>query len=113
MARKMGVRCSVPTCSGVVRDDVCDVCGPKKRSDGYDVNRSSAASRGYDRRWQKLRMQILRAEPLCRACAQRGLVVAATDVDHVIPKRNGGKDVKSNLQALCHSCHSAKTASGS
>lgn len=76
------------------------------------VQRGSAASRGYDRRWQKKRRAFLREHPLCVACERAGLTVAATDVDHIKPKRDGGTDDPENLQALCHACHSKKTASG-
>ncbi|MHB0886869.1 MAG: HNH endonuclease [Bacillota bacterium] len=34
----------------------------------------------------------------------------ATDLDHRVSKRKGGTDDPANLQALCHQCHSAKTA---
>jgi 5-methylcytosine-specific restriction endonuclease McrA len=34
----------------------------------------------------------------------------ATDVDHVLRKAAGGRDEETNLQSLCHSHHSAKTA---
>jgi hypothetical protein len=34
----------------------------------------------------------------------------ATDVDHIIAKSKGGTDAYSNLQSLCHRCHSQKTA---
>ena len=57
--------------------------------------------------WQKLRATVLEAEPLCRHCAARGLTVPATDVDHM----NGADDNSmESLQALCHECHSTKTA---
>jgi 5-methylcytosine-specific restriction enzyme A len=36
-------------------------------------------------------------------------VVQATDVDHIVAKRDGGQDADNNLQALCHACHSRKT----
>ncbi|MFQ6849875.1 HNH endonuclease signature motif containing protein [Streptomyces sp. 35M1] len=32
------------------------------------------------------------------------------DVDHVRPLFLGGKDVDTNVQVLCHSCHQLKTA---
>ncbi|MDD2729735.1 HNH endonuclease [Malikia sp.] len=50
---------------------------------------------------------MLSREPLCRHCAARGLVVPATDVDHM----NGADDNRlESLQPLCHECHSRKTA---
>jgi 5-methylcytosine-specific restriction protein A len=39
-------------------------------------------------------------------------VTEATDVHHLIPKRDGGCDEESNLEALCHSCHSKVTNTG-
>ena len=47
--------------------------------------------------WQKLRASVLAGEPLCRHCAARGLVVPATDVDHM----NGADDNRlESLQPL-------------
>ena len=43
---------------------------------------------------------------------KKGLLVPATDVDHIIPHK-GNEDLmwdEENLQALCHACHSRKTA---
>lgn len=60
--------------------------------------------------WQALRASVLSDEPLCRACKTRGQVVPATDVDHIVPRAQGGTDARENLQPLCHSCHSRKTA---
>ncbi len=76
--------------------------------------RESACRRGYDRTWQRLAEAFLQVNPLCRACLDDGRgPVSATQVDHVIAF-DGRNDVRrldwSNLQALCHSCHSAKTA---
>jgi 5-methylcytosine-specific restriction endonuclease McrA len=40
-----------------------------------------------------------------------GCGVAATNVDHIVPRRRGGADLDpTNVQAMCASCHSAKTA---
>lgn len=62
--------------------------------------------------WKRLRAEVLASEPLCRMCTARGLVVPATDVDHIVDSRDDFTDDNSreNLQALCHECHSLKTA---
>jgi 5-methylcytosine-specific restriction enzyme A len=73
-------------------------------------HRPHAAQRGYDALWRKLRVIYLREHPLCVHCQQHGMIVAATEVDHIIAKRNGGSNDDDNLQALCKSCHSKKTA---
>lgn len=79
-----------------------------------DDQRASASKRGYDRRWRRLRLMYLRANPLCADPfdLHANHVVAAVHVDHIIPKRNGGTDEWDNLQGLCASCHSHKTAGG-
>ncbi len=62
--------------------------------------------------WKRLRAEVLASEPLCRMCTARGLVVPATDVDHIEDSREDYTDDNSreNLQSLCHTCHSLKTA---
>ncbi len=69
--------------------------------------RTSSASRGYGSRWQKARATFLLSHPLCVDHEARGLVVAATVVDHKIPHRNDQRLFwdKSNWQALCKQCH--------
>ena len=54
---------------------------------------------------------MVRARVLARdrqECQWCGL--AATDVDHIRPKRLGGSDDMDNLRALCRECHKAVTA---
>jgi 5-methylcytosine-specific restriction protein A len=43
-------------------------------------------------------------------CQAPGCDQAATDVDHIVSKAKGGTDAGTNLQSLCHSHHSMKTA---
>lgn len=65
----------------------------------------------YSRRWRELRARQLVAEPFCRECARRGMRTRAEDIDHIKPHK-GDKRLfydPSNLQSLCHSCHSRKT----
>lgn len=63
-------------------------------------------------RWGEKRRKHLDREPLCRICAQQGKMTPATEVDHIIPHKGDWKLFydDSNLQSLCHKCHSRKTA---
>lgn len=59
---------------------------------------------------------FLRSSPICAdpfgVHAERREIVEAKHVDHIIPRNQGGSDAWDNLQGLCHSCHSKKTARG-
>jgi 5-methylcytosine-specific restriction enzyme A len=96
--------CLKPHCPGLVRKRICSICGPVVREQAYDRERGTASQRGYGARWQRLRKMYLRQHPVCTLCGQ-----PATDVDHILPKRRGGSDNWSNLQALCPGCHARKT----
>ena len=61
-------------------------------------------------RWAKVSAAVLRSEPLCRICASRGIVMAATSVDHIVPLRERGAEWdRDNHQPLCQTCHQAKS----
>lgn len=69
--------------------------------------RLSPSKRGYDRAWQALRKRHLRLHPVCEVCGSDDRL----QVDHIVPiSRGGGRLDPHNLQTLCHSCHSRKTA---
>lgn len=72
-----------------------------------DERRGSAAARGYDSKWQKLRPHYLRKHPLCVCCLANDETSAAEVIDHVEPHR--GDMVKfwdrGNWQGLCWRCH--------
>ena len=57
--------------------------------------------------WQRLRASVLAERPLCAHCFERGGVTIATDVDHA--DGDASNNARSNLQSLCHACHSTKT----
>lgn len=79
-------------------------------TDATDANRLSSAKRGYGRRWRRLRRAFLAVHPLCEECLSRfGRDEPATEVHHIVPRAEGGKDTEANLQALCKSCHSRTT----
>ena len=74
--------------------------------------RESSTRRGYDYRWQKLRLWHLRQQPLCVECDREGRVTAAELVDHIVPIMEDPtrRLDPTNLQSLCAPCHAAKTA---
>jgi len=108
--------CAYRGCPRLVRGRDIRYCDEHKRqiNAAYDAQRGTSAQRGYDARWRRLRQMYLNAYPLCAdpyGChAQHGELVPATEVDHIKSKCNDGTNDWNNLQALCKSCHSRKTA---
>lgn len=76
-----------------------------------DQRRGSRQERGYGAAWDRARVRILaRDGGLCQPCLADGKVHSGTEVDHIVPKANGGTDDDANLQTICRSRHQAKTA---
>lgn len=115
MAHKPMKPCAAPACGALVRG--VRYC-PKHEyltrvvTQQHDERRESSTQRGYSYKWQQARKGFLAKHPLCAECECQGRITAATDLDHIIPHK-GDKDAfwtRSNWQALCHPCHSRKTA---
>lgn len=102
--------CKSPSCNELTSDTYCDKHKAEKQQ-RYDRWRGSAAERGYDYRWRKARVRHLKQNPLCVHCLEKGLIVPANEVDHVIPHKGDKKLFwdKDNWQSLCKPCHSRKT----
>jgi 5-methylcytosine-specific restriction protein A len=100
------------------------VCGggycAKHRKDARRIKSTIQGERGesgewhglyYTVRWREMRAAQLIREPYCRDCGTHGVRSMATDVDHIVPHR-GNRTLfydETNLQSLCHACHSRKT----
>lgn len=89
--------------------DPCALLAPRRRGNqtgrDADPRRTLALNTSA---WQKLRASVLAETPLCQHCMRRGLLVSATDVDHI--SGDPSDNSRENLAALCHGCHSIKTA---
>ncbi|MCC6147417.1 MAG: HNH endonuclease [Anaerolineaceae bacterium] len=107
--------CMYPGCPNLVRDGG-GRCEVHRREGGrlYDERRGTAAQRGYDARWRKVRRMVLRARPVCADPfgyhAADGQVILATEVHHILPLSMGGTDEEKNLDVLCKACHSKITS---
>ncbi|WP_297775622.1 HNH endonuclease signature motif containing protein [uncultured Roseovarius sp.] len=83
-------------------------CACQKRYDAerkarFDKGRPSAAARGLDADWRRLRKDHLRKHPFCIRCGELAL-----EVDHIIPRSvaPARRLDPTNLQSLCKPCHS-------
>ena len=104
--------CKSPNCNQLV-DAKIGYCDKHKKPVGrYEEDRESASKRGYDRIWQRLRAVKLRHDPLCEECKRNDRIVIAIEVHHIKPVKLFPwlRLVWENLESLCKSCHSKKTA---
>ena len=111
MAQKPLRPCRHPGCGALVSGGYCAVHQPLRE------DRRSAEAQAWHwlygtEAWKRLRGDQLLAEPFCRECAGRGVRAKATDVDHIRDHKGDWTVFTDprNLESLCHSCHSRKTA---
>lgn len=65
------------------------------------------------RQWKQLRLEKLKANPICEVCNANHLSTLATEVHHIIPVESVPHESQmrklmfsySNLNSLCHACH--------
>ena len=106
--------CSANGCPELIRSGSYCTKHQTEVNRKYDQGRGTAAQRGYGANWQRLRKMVLSRDPTCKdpfsSHHYYGHVIASTEVDHIAPLREGGTNEMDNLQGLCKSCHSRKTA---
>lgn len=104
--RAPGVRCR---CGGIVRDRVCDRCGPKRKPNKKQKDRPHN-----NRRWYAHSRAYLRDNPLCVDCLSEGRTTLSTETHHIAKARENPDMMydDANLMALCRNCHSVRTGRG-
>ena len=104
--------CGYPGCPNLTDGRYCEE--HKKLTDSqYNRYGRDDFSKGFYKtpEWRKARKLQLARQPLCEECLKAGKFVKATMVDHIVPIKQGGdKFNQDNLQSLCWSCHSRKSA---
>ena len=92
------------------RDELIAICDAKvsdyfRKRGGktYDHRRTALGDLSGPVRYEVLKRAAFRCE-LCGVVADE----VALEVDHIIPRKHGGKDVIENLQALCWKCNANK-----
>lgn len=111
MAMKPLRPCRHPGCGQLVPGGYCGRHKPKERSRSEEAE--SWRWMYQTNEWKdNLRPNQLLAEPFCRECRKAGRRVYATDVDHIVDHKGDWEKFcdRTNLQSLCHGCHSRKTA---
>lgn len=111
MAMKPFRPCRYPGCCTLVAEGYCETHRPRRTCDRSEEAQSWRWMYGTPE-WEQLRGGQLLREPFCRVCARKGLRVRATDVDHIVDHKGDWTVFTDpdNLESLCHSCHSRKTA---
>lgn len=106
-------RCADALCDKKVAQRGQSRCPEHRRQQHTEHNtRREVDARYSSAQWRRLRKYKILSEAYCENCARHGRTVAAQEVDHIQPVKKGGIffDLK-NLQSLCKTCHSIKTAS--
>jgi 5-methylcytosine-specific restriction protein A len=103
-------KCTYPGCQSLVKSGRC---AEHSKSRYSDVVRDPAVKKLYNsKRWKQMRVAQLAKEPWCATCLEEGKHTFATQVDHIKPHRGNPQLFfdETNLQSLCRSHHSTKTA---
>lgn len=91
------------------------LCNAHQNEQGWARHQAgkTQTQRGYGVSWRKLRRDVLiRDAYICSYNLTHAdpLLDAKCQVDHYIPKAQGGTDDMANLRAICPQCHAVKTA---
>lgn len=110
MPRKPKRPCSHPSCAELTEGRFCNEHERQENKRYEKYGRDPAVRRRYGRAWKRIRDSYISQHPLCEECEKKGKFTKAEEVHHILPLSRGGTHERTNLMALCKSCHSAITA---
>ena len=97
--------CSYPGCPRLTDSQYCEEHRKEARQKYDKYERSPDVNRKYGRAWKRIRDKYVSQRPFCELCFEKGILVPAQEVHHKLPLSEGGTHERSNLIALCKSCH--------
>ena len=95
-----------PGCPNLTEGRYCPEHQSKVNSDYEKYGRDPRTKKRYGRAWKRIRDKYVMEHPFCELCFQCGFIVETEEVHHKKPLSEGGTHDRSNLIALCKSCHS-------
>lgn len=110
MPRKPKRPCSYPGCPELVEGRYCQAHQKEVNQSYEKYDRNPLSRQHYGRAWCKIRNRYIQAHPWCVECLKHEKMTVASEVDHILPLSCGGTHDEANLQSLCKSCHSRKSA---
>lgn len=75
-------------------------------STSQKYGRDKDTKRRYSRAGKRIRDKYAAEHPFFEQCYAKGVLVPTEEIHHKLPLSEGGTHDKSNLIALCKSCHS-------
>ena len=106
MPRKPKKPCAYPGCPNLCEGRYCPEHQSKVNSEYEKYGRNPRTKKRYGRAWKRIRDKYVLEHPFCELCFERGVMVPTEEVHHKKPLSEGGTHDRSNLIALCKSCHS-------
>ena len=106
MPRKPKKPCAYPGCPNLTDGRYCPEHQAQVNREYEKYGRDPRTKRRYGRAWKRIRDKYAAEHPFCELCFERGVIVPTEEIHHKKPLSEGGTHDRSNLIALCKSCHS-------
>ena len=98
--------CAYPGCPRLTDGQYCEEHRKEMNRQYNKYERAPDVHRKYGRAWKRIRDRYAQEHPFCEMCFERGIIVPTEEIHHKLPLSEGGTHDRSNLIALCKSCHS-------